>query len=183
MYFEMKGQRTMTWDAFHRRGDVLRNVMTEADRRRDGILPTDVPGVRETFRDELDLVATLQLRWHTRLAGRIEGALSEQPMDLEDVVVRSWRETAASMPGVREILDHHRAHPTSAEMAHAMEVAETKEHQMLAVLAGQVSSVHADRFGRERGAALEAAARAGRTPVGSPRAESVLDRIKAAIAA
>lgn len=173
----------MTWDAFHRRGDVLQNVMTEAGARRDGILPMDVSGVSATFRDELDLLATLQLRWHTRLAGRIEGELAEQPMDLEDVVVRAWRETAGSMPGVREILDHYRANPTSAAMAHAMAVSETKEHQMLAVLAGQVSSLHVDRFGSERGAALEAAARAGLAPSAAPRHESFLERIKAAIAA
>ena len=66
----------MTWDAFHRRGDVLRAVVAEANRRRDGVLPMDLPGVAETFGDELDLVAALQLRWHTRLAGRIERALA-----------------------------------------------------------------------------------------------------------
>ena len=61
-----------TWDSFHRRGEVLRAVVDEANLRRDGMLPTDLPGVAETFRDDLSLVAALQLRWHTRLAGTIE---------------------------------------------------------------------------------------------------------------
>ena len=61
----------MTWTAFHRRSEVLRAVVTEADRRPDATLPTDVPGVSETFRDELDLVGALQLRWHARLTGAV----------------------------------------------------------------------------------------------------------------
>ena len=36
----------------------------------------DVPGVAERFRDELDLLGALHLKWHTRLAGHIE---SEHP--------------------------------------------------------------------------------------------------------
>src|SRR5687768_17251284 len=58
-----------TWTSHHRRGEVLRRVMEAADERRDGVLPTDVDGVAETFGDSLDLLGALQLRWHTRLAG------------------------------------------------------------------------------------------------------------------
>ena len=61
----------MTWSTFHRRGEVLRGVIDAADTRRDGLLPTDVPGVPETFDDELALLGALQLRWHTRLSGRL----------------------------------------------------------------------------------------------------------------
>src|SRR4051794_39292552 len=50
----------MTWTSFHRRGDVLREVIAAADQRRDGLLPSDVDGVSETFTDELDLLAALQ---------------------------------------------------------------------------------------------------------------------------
>ena len=62
----------MTWDAFHRRGEVLRNVLEHAETHRDGALPMELPGVAETFGDELTLLGALQLRWHTRLAGAIE---------------------------------------------------------------------------------------------------------------
>jgi len=62
----------MTWTTFHRRGEVLRTVIDAADARRDGLLPMDVPGVPETFGDELSLLGALQLRWHTRLSGRLD---------------------------------------------------------------------------------------------------------------
>ena len=65
----------MTWKSFHHRGEVLRDVIAAVDAREDGLLPMDVPGVAETFGDELTLIGALQLRWHTRLAGRIEREL------------------------------------------------------------------------------------------------------------
>src|SRR6478735_9993425 len=74
---------TMTWTSFHRRGDVLRDVIAVADQRRDGTLPRDVDGVSATFADDLDLLGALQLKWHTRLAGRIDREQMHQPMDLE----------------------------------------------------------------------------------------------------
>src|SRR6187551_2655353 len=54
----------MTWTSFHRRGDVLRDVIAAADQRGDGVLPRDVHGVSATFADDLDLLAALQLKWH-----------------------------------------------------------------------------------------------------------------------
>src|SRR3954452_4594531 len=99
----------MTWEAFHHRGDVLRRVFDEVRTRRDGRLPMDVPGVAETFHDELDLLGALQLRWSSRLSGKIERDLSNQPMDLESAVIAAWRATADELPGIREIQDHYRA--------------------------------------------------------------------------
>ena len=112
----------MTWDAFHHRGDVLRRVVDEAEARRDGVLPMELPGVTETFGDAHHLLAALQLRWHTRLAGGIERALLDQPDDLEAAVVSA---------GVRRILDAHRE---------ALERAHHKEVVMLAVLAGRANA-------------------------------------------
>ncbi|MFC6342420.1 hypothetical protein ACFP8W_10545, partial [Nocardioides hankookensis] len=84
----------MTWTSFHRRGEVLRDVIASANRRRDGRLPMELTGVAETFGDELVLLGALQLRWHTRLAGRIERELLAEPMELEDAVVAAWHATA-----------------------------------------------------------------------------------------
>ena len=92
----------MTWTTFHHRGEVLRTVTRTADERRDGVLPMDVTGVRETFGDELTLLAALQLRWHTRLSGHIERALLDHPTDLEQAVDRRVardRRRAARAPG------------------------------------------------------------------------------------
>lgn len=147
----------MTWDAYHRREEVLRNVVAEADRRRDGRLPNDVPGVAETFRDELALVAALQLRWHTRLAGRIERALAEQPADPEAAVLAAWRANADELTGVRRILDACAERPSSDQMATAMERARAKEWSMLAAMAGRAAA-H-DPAAIHHGRALEKLAR------------------------
>ncbi len=177
----------MTWEAFHHRGEVLHTVIAEADVRRDGILPMDLPGVTETFHGELDVLATLQLRWHTRLAGRIERELAGQPLDLESAVVDAWRVTADQLPGVRAILDRCAGQPTDEAMARVMAVSTAKERQMLAVLAGRVSSTETEPHGQRIGEELEDRARAGWSePALGRRAEApvgFVDRLKAALAA
>jgi hypothetical protein len=127
----------MTWTTFHRRGEVLRTVTATVDERRDGRVPMDVPGVRETFGDELSVLAALQLRWHTRLSGRLEHALLHQPVDIDDAVIGAWHATAAELPGTRLVLDHYRAEPLDAAMADVLRTAAAKEHVLLAAMAGQ----------------------------------------------
>jgi hypothetical protein len=176
----------MTWEAFHSRGDVLRRVFDEVALRRDGQLPMDLPGVRETFRDELDLLGALHLRWHTRLHGLIERQLNEQPMDLESAVIAAWRRTADEIPGIREIQDNYLAHPIDDEMARATQRAAAKERQLLALVSGRVSTLQVEAHGSRIGAAIESAAREGyvlpdpKRPAGSVR---FLDRLRAAMAA
>ena len=133
----------MTWKSFHHRAEVLRDVIAAADARRDGLVPMDVPGVAETFGDELTLIGALQLRWHTRLAGRIERELMEQPADMEAqdaAVIAAWQATAEELPGIRAIVDHYRAEPLDAAMAQAQTLAAAKERMLLAVMAGRVST-------------------------------------------
>jgi hypothetical protein len=176
-----------TWDTFHRRGDVLRAVADRADARRDGALPTDVPGVAETFRDELDLVAALQLRWHTRLAGRIEQALADRPADLESAVLTAWRATASELAGVRLVLDRALDEPTSDEVATALRRARTNDWTLLAAMSGRagVSDPGAAGAGRD----LEERARLAFHPTAPPRHRaddargSLVGRLKAALAA
>src|SRR3954447_10738909 len=117
----------MTWTSFHRRGDVLRDVIAVADRRRDGVLPSDVAGVPTAFRDDLDLLAALQLKWHTRLAGRIEHEQLAQPMDLRAAVVRAWHRTADELPGIRAILDEQRLRAAEAATADPKRKSPAKE--------------------------------------------------------
>ena len=131
----------MTWNSYHHRGEVLRTVIETADARRDGILPMDVDGVAQTFDDDVALLAALELRWHTRLAGQIERNLMTQPMDLETRVLLAWQQTAAAMPGVRAILDHHAAFPATAEMGGNLAASATKEYQLLAMMAGRASEI------------------------------------------
>jgi len=178
----------MTWKAFHNRGETLRTVIAVAAERRDGILPMDVAGVAERFRDELDLLGALQLKWHTRLAGRIESELSVQPMDLRSSVATAWALTVEELPGVRMIIDHYRAEPVDDEMAQAVARATAKEHYFLAVMAGRAA------LGRENGqtvgAEIEQEARNLRVVTSvhdaRPQAEPklpFLERLRAVVAA
>jgi hypothetical protein len=148
----------MTWTSFHRRGDVLRDVIAAADERRDGVLPRDVDGVSATFTDDLDLLAALQLKWHTRLAGRIEREQMNQPMDLRAAVVSAWHRTADELPGIRAILDEQGLRPLDEATAAAMRKSAAKERVLLAVMAGQASA-HDDRAASV-GARIEADAKA-----------------------
>jgi len=177
----------MTWKAFHNRSETLRSVIAAAAVRRDGILPMDVAGVAETFEGELDLLAALQLKWHTRLAGHVERQLSTQPMDLQQHVALAWKAAADELAGVRLILDHYRDNPTSEEMAQALQAATAKEHQYLAVMAGR--SGLANRLSERIGAEIEAAGRDLHRGVvtvaeGAPeKRESLIERLRAVIAA
>src|SRR3954466_6974788 len=141
----------MTWNTFHHRGAILQNVVETADARHDGVLPMQLPGVTETFRDELDLLAALQLKWHARLSGNIERALMGEPMELEDAIATAWRLTSEQMPGVRMILDRYTEMPTDPEMAAALHRAKEKEWIRLAAAAGLANdeSAAAARAGRQ----------------------------------
>ena len=191
----------MTWLAFHRRADVLRAVADEADRRLDGILPTHVPGVSVTFRDDLDLLGALQLRWYTRLSGALERSLAAQPRDLDVAVRDAWVSTAEELPGIRAVLDAHVETPSTLEMARALERAMAKEQVLLATMAGRDYGTNADtdpraveagRLLREEARATFAAGATNHKTAASPasathRAEprgsaAFVERIKAALA-
>lgn len=175
----------MTWNSFHSRGEILRDVIAVANRRRDGVLPLDIDGVAEVFDDELTLLGALQLRWHTRLAGRIEHELMQQPMDLEQAVIAAWHATADELPGVLAILDRHRSEPRDAATAAAMATSASKDRILLAMMAGRVSV--SDDAAVRVGAGIERRAWASYQPqrVATHRGEQprLLDRIKAALAA
>ena len=181
----------MTWDAFHRRGEVLRNVLDHAETHRDGALPMELPGVAETFGDETTLLGALQLRWHTRLAGTIERELMGQPMDLESAVMTAWRKTASDLAGVRAILDAYTEAPVSDEMAQMLETAHSKDWTLMAAMAGKASP--SDRAAARVGRAIEQKAREAYRPTlrpssggrrrAVPERQSFLDRVKAHLVA
>jgi hypothetical protein len=127
----------MTWDTVHRRGELLRTVVDHLDAHPDGRLPLHLPGVAETFGDELTLLGALQLRWHTRLAGAIERELMDQPTDLETAVTCAWRRASAELAGIRAALDAHTAEPRSEEMRRMLAKAQQKDWQLLAAMAGK----------------------------------------------
>ncbi len=197
----------MTWNSFHRRGDVLRDVVATADERRDGLLPTQLPGVSDHFTDEIDLVGALLLKWHARLSVQIERTLGHEPLDPEAAVAAAWRSTAQQLPGVRLVIDRCAAAPQGSPLATAMERARVREWGHLATAAGlahlgpralaagrRIEEVAREglELPRAQAASVDAApaatvppaepvARAG--PGRSADRESFVERLKAAIAA
>jgi hypothetical protein len=179
-------EMAMTWTTFHRRGEVLRTVTETADSRCDGLLPMEVPGVAETFGDELSLLGALQLRWHTRLSGHLERELMHQPSDIEGAVVTAWHATADELPGIRTILDHYRAEPVDERMRVTMGTAAAKEHVLLGAMAGRAGARIEDTVAAGR--ALEQLARESHRPASAeparrPSSCSLLGRIRAHVAA
>jgi hypothetical protein len=181
----------MTWNSFHHRGAILQTVVETADARRDGVLPMQLPGVAESFHDELDLLAALQLKWHARLSGNIERALMSEPLDLESAIASAWRLTSEQMPGVRMVLDRYHEAPSDSEMAAALGRASEKEWVRLAVAAGLANdeSAAAARAGRqvELRARTETAERVvtpdAPTSVDESETPSLVERIRAVLAA
>ncbi len=184
----------MTWNAFHHRGDILRAVVENADERRDGILPMQLPGVAENFENELDLVSALVLKWHARLSGNIEQAMTREPMDLPGAVASAWRQTAEQMPGVRMIIDRGLDSPQGSEIQEALVRARELEWVRLAMAAGLAN--HSSPAAAEAGHRVELAARTGLDQTAPEVAmpptvldahheanESLVDRIKAVLAA
>jgi hypothetical protein len=163
----------MSWNDFHRRGEVLNAVVDAANERCDGVLPMDVPGASTKFHDDLDLIGALLLKWHTRLSGALERELMAQPLDLEAAVQAAWRATALDLPGVRRVIDRYTEDPTTADMAEALRRAHDKELLRLATSAGRASdeSPAAVAVGER----IERAARAGN--------DALVGRIKAVLAA
>src|SRR4029078_6755602 len=183
-------------------GDVLRTVIRAADARRDGVLPMDVTGVRETFGDELTLLGALQPRGHTRrarthtppaprarhprahprLSGHLERALLDRPTDPEQAAIDAWQATADDLPGTRVVLDHPPAEPLDQEMASAMAISAAKEQILIAAMAGRAGARTEDTLatGLEP---EERARRPHRAPAPRPAPPGLLGRIKTRLAA
>lgn len=128
----------MTWNAYNRRKEVLREMLAIADRRRTsfpefGITITDlldtVDGGREVFANETELLFDLQMTWFQRLSGQMDRLVTEGVEAPELMAVTAWVNAAAQMPGARALLDAHRAEP-------ALQKAFAKEHVFLAASAG-----------------------------------------------
>lgn len=142
----------MTWDAYHRRHQVLRDVAATADRRRDGALPWEELDVaRSAFDSRNDLLLALQMRWSTRLRGHVQRELDTHPEDLFAAASRAWRNAAADLPGIRAILDAQENNP-------ALAPARDKELTFLADAAGLTAP--GDAHAAARGARVVADGRA-----------------------
>lgn len=172
----------MTWNP-PRRDEVLRAVVEEADRRLDGIVPMDVAGVQQTFRDADTLVDVLTVRWQAALVAEVERALTEAPNDPEAAVVRAWRRTVRALPGVRMVLDANAEQATGARLE-KLRRRRARQHQWLAQQAGLAPLTPGpDDEAVLLGAELEEAGRRYYVPGQRPGRPPLLKRLKAALAA
>src|SRR5215207_1479914 len=132
----------MTWDAFNRRKEVLREVLAIADRQRDVTLTElldTVEGGRQAFANETELLFDIQMTWFQRLSGQMDRLLTEGADTPEILAITAWVNAAGEMPGARAVLDAH-ADNSSLRKAYA------KEHAFLASSAG-VPTNHPDFSG------------------------------------
>lgn len=135
----------MTWDAYNRRKETLRDLLAIADRRRDLTLTELLDSVdegREVFANETELLFDLQMAWFQRVSGQMDRLVTEGIETPELMAVTAWVNAAAAMPGARTLLDAHLHEPALAK-------AFAKEQAFLAASAG-VPMDHPDLTGHGR---------------------------------
>ena len=135
----------MTWDAYNRRKETLREMLAIADQRRDVTLTElldTVDGGREAFANETELLFDLQMAWFQRLSGQMDRLVTEGLETPELMAVTAWVNAAAQMPGARTLLDGQSDNPVLAK-------AFAKEQTFLAASAG-VPMNHPDQLGHGR---------------------------------
>ena len=177
----------MTWDAYHRRKELLREIFAMADRHPDRTSLSSVLDAVDPHRlvleDETAALFEIQMVWFQRLSGHIDRLTSEGGEAPALVAVAAWAASAAELPGARALLD---AHSDSTELAAAF----AKERAFIAASAGIPAN---DPNLDGRGERIIAAARidAAALPVHQPAPEALDDeqrqgliaRLRSAIAA
>lgn len=170
----------MTWDAYRRRKSALQGVLAVADARTFITVPeaiAAVPGARDAFPHDTDLLFDLQLLWSTRLSTRLDVLVGDGADTPEIGVIQAWVDTAAVLPGTRRLLDAHRHEPALAK-------ARAKEEALLARAAG-VPAMSSELL--ERGREIKDAARhraiLPRITPAEPETPNLLTRLRNALAA
>ncbi|MET0819391.1 MAG: hypothetical protein ABWY58_00375 [Aeromicrobium sp.] len=171
----------MTWDAYHRRKTVLREMLAVADRRPDVTLAElldTLPDAREAFPTETDALYDLQMAWFQRLSGQMDRLLADESESPELVPVTAWVSAAADMPGARALLDAHRDAP-------ALRKAVAKELAYLAMSAGvPATSPDVTSHGRRiQESARDELAAFPPKPVDEAPRPGIIARLRSAIAA
>ncbi|MFD2418615.1 hypothetical protein [Amycolatopsis pigmentata] len=153
----------MTWTDFYRRRDILDAVLREVRREPDGPLPFDsVPGARDTFGSEENLLLALHHKWTQVLSGHLRAETVGDP-DHVDAVTRAWRRASESHPTLRAVLDAHvEGHPALRSLREA-------EQRMLVLTAGLADADEPEAETTATGAAFETLLRHG-TDVRATRA-------------
>lgn len=167
----------MTWNAYNRRKEVLREMLAIADQRHNDITLTElldtVDGGREAYANETELLFDIQMSWFQRLSGQLDRSLSEGVDSPEIMAVTAWVNAASEMPGARTLLDAELDNP-------ALGKAFAKELTLLAASAG-VPWNHPDLSGhgeRLRDSARESVVYTDAVEVEEPRSGSLMSKLR-----
>ena len=166
----------MTWNAYNRRKEVLREILAIADQRRDvsitDLLDT-VDGGREAYANETELLFDIQMTWFQRLSGQLDRQLIDGVDTPEIMAISAWVNAASEMPGARTLLDAEVNNP-------ALGKAFAKELTLLAASAG-VPWNHPDLNGhgeRLRDSARESVVYADVVEDEVPQSGSLLSKLR-----
>lgn len=166
----------MTWNAYNRRKEVLREILAIADQQRElsitDLLDT-VDGGREAYANETELLFDIQMNWFQRLSGQLDRQLIEGVDTPEIMAVTAWVNAASEMPGARTLLDAEINNP-------ALGKAFAKEHTLLAASAG-VPWNHPDLNGhgkRLQDSARESVVYAEAVEAETPQSGSLLSKLR-----
>jgi hypothetical protein len=126
----------MSWTDFYLRQEILEATLRQASRNPRAPLPLDeVPGARDHFGGEENVLAALQYKWTQVLAGRLRTEVTD-PDDADgfgdhvDAVTRAWRATVEEHETLRAVLDGGFERHASLRRMHEGEL------RMLAVTSG-----------------------------------------------
>ena len=166
----------MTWNAYNRRKEVLREILAIADQRRDfsitDLLDT-VDGGREAYANETELLFDVQMTWFQRLSGQLDRLLIDGVDTPEIMAITAWVNAAGEMPGARALLDAELSNP-------ALGKAFAKELTLLAASAG-VPANHPDLNGhgkRLRDSARESVVYTDIVVEDAPQTGSLLNKLR-----
>ncbi len=166
----------MTWNAYNRRKEVLREILAIADQQCElsitDLLDT-VDGGREAYANETELLFDIQMNWFQRLSGQLDRQFNEAVDSPEILAISAWVNAASEMPGARTLLDAEINNP-------ALGKAFAKELTLLAASAG-VAWNHPDLSGhgkRLQDSARESVVYAESVEAETPQSGSLLSKLR-----
>lgn len=120
--------------ARRRREAALAEMLSVAERRGSYHEPWHaVASVWDHFRDESDILRSLQAQWWTELAGAIYVAIDAGQGNLVEDVTRAYHKTERRHQALRRVLEVHASHP-------AIDAAMRKERALLSSFSGVLPS-------------------------------------------
>jgi hypothetical protein len=145
----------MSWKNFYRRRDICDEVLRRAAPDPRSPLPfAEIPGARQAFGSEEQLLLALHYKWSQLLGGYVRTELTGDT-DHVDAVTRAWGKAVRRHHILREILD------ANLQRCPALHPRHEAEQRMLAISAGLADPGERPEEATKVGAAFSALLRHG----------------------